>query len=74
MTIETQPTISNEDQTFARLKRADYKTVESKVSNNLTVNPYTFRFTLHHLYHQIVIDCGWTVEEFLKELNYRLFQ
>ena len=61
------------DRTFEILKRADYNTVERKVIADLTINPYTFRLTLHPLYHNRVTDCGWTVEEFLEELNNRLF-
>jgi len=61
------------DRTFEKLKKQDYKTVEGLVGNRLTVNPYTFELHLHKLYHRIVIDCGWTVEEFLDELNNRKF-
>jgi len=61
------------DRTFERLKRSDYETVERLVGNRLTVNPYTFELTLHHLYHHIVTGCGWTVEEFIEELNHRKF-
>ena len=61
------------DRTFERLKKSDYKTVEGLVGNRLTVNPYTFELTLHRLYHHIVTDRGWTIDEFLNEVNHRKF-
>ena len=61
------------DRTFEKLKRVDYSTILGLVSNRFTVNPYTFELNLHKLYHHIVTDRGWTIDEFLNEVNHRKF-
>lgn len=62
------------DRTFERLKKEDFNNLVERVSNKFTVNPYTFELTLHKLYHHVITGCGWTIEEFLNEVNDRRYK
>ena len=67
-----QPT--DEDQTFERLKRLDFPSLEARISRvsdgrYAIVNPMTFQIAVAKFYHQLITSNGWTVDEFNAEIN-----
>jgi len=61
------------DRTFAALKKTEnmrLNAILSQAQNNyVIINPHTFCAEVPRPLHQIVINNGWTVEDFQTKLN-----
>jgi hypothetical protein len=61
------------DKVFERLRRADYATVIGAIydlDRAFYVNPMTFETKVNEMYHHIIHNLGWSVDNFEFELNY----